>query len=210
MRGARWSLLFSLPVGVLKTLDQLFLVGFSFLIGIPYVLAMLVAVLFSFFTAPLLLIRGDRQRTWAFFGAVGTFATVAILAMSLSGWARTAAFARTARSAEPLIVALRAFTRDKGRAPESLDELVPNYIERVPSVFHPAGRFDYRRHEGGLNPADVATQEPLDTGPWSLFLRCGQGVLNFDVFVYWPTEQYPRHMYGGIVEPVRTWAYVHE
>ena len=210
LRGARWGLLLSMPVGALIVLDEFLLMGLSFLLVIPYFFVMLVAFMLSALTAPLLLCREDRRRTQSFFGAVGTFAMVAFASLLLSEVARMAAFARVARSAEPLVAALREFTRDEGRAPESLDELVPAYIERVPRTLGSAGRFKYRRHASGLTPSDVTTKEPLDTGPWSLILPCGRGVLNWDVFVYWPTEQYPHHMYGGFVERVRSWAYVHE
>ena len=35
-------------------------------------------------------------------------------------------------------------------------------------------------------------------------------VLQFDCFVYWPERNYPEHMYGGWVERMGGWAYVHE
>lgn len=34
--------------------------------------------------------------------------------------------------------------------------------------------------------------------------------LGFLVFVYWPQEIYPNYMYGGNVERINGWAYVHE
>ncbi|MDQ5935721.1 MAG: hypothetical protein QG574_3036, partial [Cyanobacteriota bacterium erpe_2018_sw_21hr_WHONDRS-SW48-000092_B_bin.40] len=36
------------------------------------------------------------------------------------------------------------------------------------------------------------------------------GMLNWDVFYYLPTEKYPEHDYGGSIEPIKNWAYVHE
>ena len=35
-------------------------------------------------------------------------------------------------------------------------------------------------------------------------------LLQFDCFVYWPERNYPEHMYGGWVERMGDWAYVHE
>ena len=35
-------------------------------------------------------------------------------------------------------------------------------------------------------------------------------LLQFDCLVYWPEGNYPDSMYGGGVERIRAWAYVHE
>jgi hypothetical protein len=45
--------------------------------------------------------------------------------------------------------------------------------------------------------------------PWELRIHCPTGLLNHDSFVYWPTGEYPQHLYGGITEAVGRWAYVH-
>ena len=36
------------------------------------------------------------------------------------------------------------------------------------------------------------------------------GIMDFDVFFYWPSETYPDAIYGGVVERIGDWAYVHE
>jgi len=46
--------------------------------------------------------------------------------------------------------------------------------------------------------------------PWELRVNCGLGFLNWDVFFYWPSEDYPKNIYGGTVERMGKWAYVHE
>lgn len=48
------------------------------------------------------------------------------------------------------------------------------------------------------------------TSPWELRVNCGSGGLNWDVFFYWPTEDYPENIYGGYVERIGKWAYVYE
>jgi len=45
--------------------------------------------------------------------------------------------------------------------------------------------------------------------PWELRINCPTGLLNHDALVYWPTEEYPEHLYGGNTEPVGRWVYVH-
>ncbi len=45
--------------------------------------------------------------------------------------------------------------------------------------------------------------------PWELRINCPTGLLNHDIFVFWPTGNYPQRLYGGIAEPVGRWIYVH-
>jgi len=45
---------------------------------------------------------------------------------------------------------------------------------------------------------------------WELRVPCSSGFLNWDVFFYWPNESYSDYIYGGIVERIGKWAYVHE
>jgi hypothetical protein len=46
--------------------------------------------------------------------------------------------------------------------------------------------------------------------PWELRVDCSNGFGNWDRFIYWPTREYPEHVYGGGVELLGDWAYVHE
>jgi len=50
----------------------------------------------------------------------------------------------------------------------------------------------------------------LRNAPWELRIKCSNGVVNWDVFFYWPTEEYPKQIYGGRTELIGRWAYVHE
>lgn len=53
-------------------------------------------------------------------------------------------------------------------------------------------------------------REQVRDSSWELSIPCSRGVLNWDVFFYWPTEKYPKSIYGGSVERMGRWAYVHE
>ena len=59
-----------------------------------------------------------------------------------------------------------------------------------------------------LGPADGF--RTLRDSPWELRIDCSRGMINWDVFFYWPTQRYPNHIYGGVVERIADWAYVHE
>lgn len=46
--------------------------------------------------------------------------------------------------------------------------------------------------------------------PWVLYVFTPSGGINFDQFMYFPKQNYPKHGYGGWLERVGEWAYVHE
>jgi len=59
-----------------------------------------------------------------------------------------------------------------------------------------------------LGPPDG--RRMLRDSPWELRVRCSWGLMNWDVFFYWPTTNYPKYIYGGETEIIGDWAYVHE
>lgn len=101
----------------------------------------------------------------------------------------------------------------KGREPENFDpqrwKSGENRIEMALSLSD-----TYRLH--GM-PRDVLESllgapdgsRALHGPPWELRINCPTGLLNHDALVYWPTETYPAHLYGGRAEPVGKWVYVH-
>ena len=58
-----------------------------------------------------------------------------------------------------------------------------------------------------LGPPDGS--RVVQGAPWELRINCPTGLLNHDTFIYWPTEKYPQHLYGGNTESIGEWAYVH-
>ena len=46
----------------------------------------------------------------------------------------------------------------------------------------------------------------LGTPQWELKVNCGY-FNQLDVFVYWPTGEYPEYLYGGTTERIGEWAY---
>lgn len=49
-----------------------------------------------------------------------------------------------------------------------------------------------------------------DGNPWVLVVFTPSGGINFDEFLYFPLQNYPRSGYGGSLEQLGDWAYVHE
>jgi len=52
--------------------------------------------------------------------------------------------------------------------------------------------------------------ERFDGNPWVLLVRTPSGPINWDMFMYFPLQNYPEAGYGGRIEDVGDWAYVHE
>ena len=212
-------------------------------------------------------------------------------------------FQEAAIRAEPLIAAISAYTSASGNPPDSLTDIVPQYLELQPGTGLPAcSNFEYRslshkpvllvwydlgsrqgqplagpgRYSDGnpdhailvftLDSQDKITsamidrlpegREPLDFqtapwiagekriemalalaetyrlhgmprtvfepmlgppdgsravqgAPWELRINCPTGLLNHDAFIFWPTGNYPEHLYGGKTEPIGKWVYIH-
>ncbi len=45
---------------------------------------------------------------------------------------------------------------------------------------------------------------------YELRVKCPLGGLNWDYFFYWPSQDYPDYLYGGVTEKIDKWVYVHE
>ncbi|MCZ6598532.1 MAG: hypothetical protein O7B99_12895 [Planctomycetota bacterium] len=114
---------------------------------------------------------------------------------------RARSFRALAERSQPLVDAIARYHRHQDFPPSSLAALVPEYLDEIPGT--------------GIDPYPEYRYLVLEEGsrfetPWELRVPCGRGLLNWDVFVYWPSEEYPSAMYGGTVERMGAWAYVHE
>jgi hypothetical protein len=49
-----------------------------------------------------------------------------------------------------------------------------------------------------------------NSGSYELRIDCPSGGINFDRFIYWPSETYPDRIQDNLVERIHKWAYVHE
>lgn len=128
---------------------------------------------------------------------VGTFP-----AMKASHFIRLFAMGRAAQRGQVLIDAIEKYKADKGLYPNTLPELAPTYISQIPETGMCGYRsFEYQRIEQVFGDA---------TGGYELKIDTSLGPLNWDVFIYWPNQQYPERTYGGHIEQIGSWAYVHE
>ncbi len=100
----------------------------------------------------------------------------------------------------PLVEAIRAYEQKNGQPPRSLHELVPDHLGAIPTTGIGA-RPDFQYI--------VGQPDSYDDNPWVLSVTppC---VAGFDVFLYFPRQNYPDRGYGGALERIGDWAYVHE
>jgi hypothetical protein len=129
-----------------------------------------------------------------------TFFISFIAALRIGEAIRMREFARLAELSKPLITAIRAYDQKHGRPPESLGTLVPEFLGRVPSTG--MGAYPDYRYSIPTNG--------YEGNPWVLYVFTPSGGINFDQFMYFPLTNYPKRGYGGWLEQIGDWAYVHE
>lgn len=116
---------------------------------------------------------------------------------------RAHGFRQLAHRSKPLIEAIRAYERKYGKPPERLPALVPEFLPGIPGT----GMAAYPDYEYDV----IAVKDNENCGnPWVLYVNTSSGFLNFDSFLYHPNGRYPEEGYGGVLERIDDWAYVHE
>lgn len=105
--------------------------------------------------------------------------------------------------AQPLIDAIERYNLDNSQPPQSLADLVPRYIADIPSTgLDDLPTFHYYFGQ--------EAKSGFAENTWVLTANTSRGVLNFDMMLFFPNQQYPETGYGGRLEPMGKWAYVHE
>lgn len=127
---------------------------------------------------------------------------IGLLLFKLGGIVRMQAFHGLADRSIFLVEAIHRYDKDKGRPPKYLSELVPAYITEIPKTN--IGAYPEYKYETTTDP------KKWDDNPWVLYVDTPLGVLNWDMFLYFPKQNYPEHGYGGYLERIKDWAYVHE
>ena len=122
-----------------------------------------------------------------------------ILGIWIGGELRMHGFALAAERAQPLVEAIEMYVSDNGQPPAALSKLVPNYLAELPAK---------------LPPLEIVTDPNMlseyGDNPWVLTALVSQGMMNWDRFIYFPDQAYPARGFGGGLERLGTWAYVHE
>ena len=117
--------------------------------------------------------------------------------------ARMAGMEAFARRSQPLIAAINKYERDHSSPPGTLNDLVPVYLPAVPST----GMMAYPEYD--YHVGDEAKGQ-YRNNRWALSVFTPSGGINFDRMLYFPNQDYPELGYGGSLERIADWAYVHE
>lgn len=111
-----------------------------------------------------------------------------------------------AESSAPLVEAIHRFERETGAPPTALADLAPDYLPAVPGTGlsgYPAYAY-VSRHDAEY---DRARWQDND---WALYVDTPSALINWDMFLYLPRQNYPERGFGGRLERVGAWAYVDE
>lgn len=170
-------------------------------------LAFLLPVVVTVLSSPVLLIamllESSRRRAcalvvFALAGLVGAFGGA-----RLGNIARMSGMRSFAIRSEAVVTAIHKYERDHGEPPSNLDSLVPTYLNAVPETGM-AAYPEYQYHYG------IDALERFYGNPWALTVFTPRPLINFDMMVYLPKQNYPERGYSGVLERVASWAYVHE
>jgi len=163
----------------------------------------LLAAPFALVVLPVIALRRSvRSMALAWWIATVVYLPLAIGAVKVGDQIRRWGFRRLAERSAPLVTTIFRYDQKHGHPPASLDALVPEFLPAVPKtgiMAYPT----YRYYAG-----DEARR--FDGNPWVLVINTPSGGINFDQFMYFPLTNYPKRGYGGSLERIGDWAYVHE
>jgi hypothetical protein len=175
------------------------MVEFMLLIIVPMMFAML-----GVLVLPFLVVFGKRKSLrLAQLVVTAVFLVLSFMGALEGRRLRMEGFDKLAVRSEPLVAAIRNYDAEHGVPPPALAALVPKYIPEVPGTGMMAYP-EYRYHVG------EESLEYYEGNPWALVVETPSGGINWDQFMYFPRQNYPKNGYGGILVRYRDWAYVHE
>ena len=120
----------------------------------------------------------------------------------IGGRVRMAAFYQLAQRSESLVQAIKNYQSKYGVPPVSLEKLVPDFLPDIPKT----GMGAYPEYE--YKVGEEAKYFVQDA--WCLMVSTPLGGLNWDVFVYCPSQDYSPCKDQGVLEKVKDWVYLHE
>jgi hypothetical protein len=148
----------------------------------------------------LLLFRRPRRVAVTLLLCGGLYFLVGFSLILIGPAIRTQAFEGLASRSTPLVTAITKFTEINQHPPNSLQELIPDYLKEIPGTGMPA----YPTYEYSIDSSN------WHGNPWALYVHTPSGLINWDMFIYLPLQNYPERGFGGGLERISTWAYVHE
>lgn len=168
-----------------------------------YLLPLMAAILATPVFIICLFFQRTRRQSFFYLLFSVLFIPCCIFGIVLGHKTREARMQSFAQRSQSLINAISKYELEKSAPPKSLTDLVPEYIPAVPST----GMMAYPEYE--YYTGEVAIENYADNA-WALSVFTPSGGINFDMMLYFPNRNYPKRGYGGWLEPIGNWAYVHE
>lgn len=175
------------------------LVVLQFLYFLPLMAVMIAAPVLIF----CLFFRRMRQQSKFYLLLSAVYILCCTVGILLGDQVRMAGMGSFSKRSEVLVDAIKKYENDHSSPPEALIDLVPDYLPFVPST----GMMAYPEYRYDIGD-DIKKQHAGNA--WILSVNTSSGILNFDMMVYFPNRSYPVVGFGGQLEPVGEWAYVHE
>jgi len=110
-------------------------------------------------------------------------------------------FENLAIRSSPLVDAIKNYEHKYNQPPENLEALVQEFLPAIPKT----GMGNYPDYQYEVN-----NPGRWHGNPWVLYVFTPPGGIGFDMFIYFPKQNYPEKGYGGVLERIKDWAYVHE
>lgn len=180
------------PIGTTALLDLLIghaMAVFAALIAIPVLIVQM--------------FHADRPKSLGFWLLISIILVAGAFPAILLGLSvRRNGIERFSDRSLPLIAAIKKYELANLAPPPSLQALVPTYLPAVPST----GMMAYPEYQYVTGPDAIKYHSG---NSWALWLNTGYGMA-FDQILYFPKQNYPTTGFGGTLETVGVWAYVHE
>lgn len=148
-----------------------------------------------------LIFRKTRRPAISTMAFCAAYCVVFLACVWLAQSVRMHAMRHLAVRSRPIVNAIRQYEAYNGVPPAALADLVPKYLPAVPDT----GMGAYPKYE-------YVSGQPSnwDENPWVLYVKTFSGGINWDIFMYFPKQNYPTVGYGEGIERIEDWAYVHE
>ena len=169
----------------------------------PLVFPLVIAVLAVVASLLALPFRARRKEAINLLAGATVYLAIGVLCVSIGWKVRMRGFERLVERSRPLISSVHRFEADNNRPPASLAELVPKYLAAVPTT----GMGAYPDYE---YVTGAKARENYHGNAWAVWVDTPSGGINWDIFLYYPEQNYPERGHGGSLDRVKDWAYVHE
>lgn len=139
-----------------------------------------------------LLFKKHRANALQYLGAFLIIGLMIIPNLIIAEKIRLQAFYLAGLRAKPVIIAVENFYKENNKTPETLEELIPTYLEKIPF---------------GIPKLSIGGTDK-ETGTWSLSADAGTGLLNWDEFIYRSNQDYLDT--GVPIKKLGKWGYMYE